>query len=52
MMGKVKDFQDIWKQSQHIVPIQVQDWKNVSKDAKEKIWVLVLVYVIFPLSKL
>ena len=31
-------------QSQHNVPIQVQDWNHVSEDVKENIWVLVLAY--------
>ncbi|KAJ9697055.1 hypothetical protein PVL29_009007 [Vitis rotundifolia] len=29
-------------QSQHNVPVQVQDWNHVSEDVKEKIWALVL----------
>ena len=33
----------VW--SQHNVPIQVQYWNQVSDNVKEKIWVLVLVYV-------
>ena len=32
-------------QSQHNVPIQVQDWNHVSDDTKEKIWAFVLVYI-------
>ena len=38
-------------QSQHNVPIQVQDWNHVSDDASEKIWALVLVYINYYLSK-
>ena len=38
-------------QSQHNVPIQVQDWNHVSDDTKEKIWALVLVYINYYSSK-
>ena len=31
-------------QSQHNVLIQVQDWHHISKDVKEKLWALILVF--------
>ena len=33
--------------NQHNVPLQVNDWKSVIVDDKEKIWALVLVCFLF-----